>query len=278
MEEIVRYYEETWNDYRSMWSDRRSRALHFGYYDDNARTHAQALLNTNRVLGELAQVSPGDVVLDAGCGIGGSTCWLAEHRNARCVGISPVIRQVRRASALAVERRVSDKVQFVCTDYTRTSFADRSFDVVWALESVCHAAQKASFYREAARLLTPGGRLVIAEYMRRGRDGVPAEESLLREWFTGWSMPDLDTRTEHCLHAEEAGLANVTVRDFTPVVAKSLRRLHALARVCGPADTILHRLGLRSDEQHRNVIASRVQYEALQQNLWFYGVLSARMP
>ncbi|MEO6409131.1 MAG: methyltransferase domain-containing protein [Burkholderiaceae bacterium] len=278
MEEVIRYYEETWNDYRSMWSDRHSQALHFGYYDDTARTHVRALLNTNRVLSDLAQVRPGTVVLDAGCGVGGSTCWLAEYRDARCVGISPVVRQVRQARALAVARGVSEKVQFVCTDYTRASFADRTFDVVWALESVCHAAQKESFYREAARLLKPGGRLVIAEYMRISRPAEPAEESLLREWFKGWSMPDLDTRDEHHRHAEDAGFAHVAVRDFTPVVIKSLRRLHGLALTFGMADWILHRIGLRSGEQHRNVIASRVQYEAVQRNLWFYGVLSARMP
>lgn len=276
MEEIIRYYEQTWHDYSAMWFDRKSRALHFGYYDETVVTHAQALLNANRILASFAAVGPGDRVLDAGCGIGGSTCWLAEHRSAEAIGITPVMRQVRKARELAAGRGLSKRTQFICADYLNTPFAEASFDVVWALESLCHAADKAAFYREASRLLRPGGRLVVAEYMRLKRPCAAAEEALLREWFSGWSMPDLATRHEHEQAASAAGLNSISVVDMTPAVAKSLRRLHLLARATGGADRLLHALRIRSREQHRNVVASRVQYEAQRRGLWFYGVLCAQ--
>jgi SAM-dependent methyltransferase len=40
-----------------------------------------------------------------------------------------------------------------CADYRCTPFGDASFDVVWALESLCHADDKGAFYREACRVL-----------------------------------------------------------------------------------------------------------------------------
>ena len=48
----------------------------------------------NRVLADRAGIRPGQRVLDAGCGVGGSSLWLAEQRGAAVVGITPVASQV----------------------------------------------------------------------------------------------------------------------------------------------------------------------------------------
>ena len=278
MQDVIRYYEETWLDYRALWTDKRSRAMHFGYYADGAASHADALLNTNNVLANLARVTPGDHVLDAGCGVGGSSCWLAQHRGARCVGITPVPIQVRKARALAASRAVEHAAQFVCGDFTQTPFRDGAFEVVWALESLCHAPDKKRFYREAARATRSGGRLVVAEYMRSARPSSAHAEAMLRTWCAGWSMPDLDTVEEHRQAACDAGFTNVQVQDFTPVVSRSLRRLYRFARLAGPLDALLYGLKLRSARQHGNVVASRLQYEALLQGHWSYCILSANKP
>lgn len=278
MNEVGRYYDATWLDYRALWSDRTSRAMHFGYYDERTSTHQQALLNTNDVLARLAQVRPGDSVLDAGCGVGGSACWLAAHRQAQCIGITPVHRQVVKARQIAASRGLSSMARFLCGDYAAIPFRDGSFDVVWALESVCHASEKHRFYAEAARTLRPGGRIVVADYMRVRRPVADSAEALLRPWFDGWAMPDLYTPDEHLDACRQAGLVDVTVEDFTPVVDRSLRRLYRLARAAGPLDHFLHMLHVRDVTQHGNVVASRVQYEALKRGLWLYGVLCATKP
>src|SRR5215207_8911507 len=67
--DVHTYYDHTRFDYRTMWS-RRSRAVHFGYYDEHADKHADALHNLNRVLADLAGIQPGESILDAGCGWG----------------------------------------------------------------------------------------------------------------------------------------------------------------------------------------------------------------
>ena len=123
------------------------------------------------------------------------------------VGITPVASQVARARRYAALRGLSERAAFEQADYTGTPFPDASFDVVWALESLCHAVEKAAFYQEAARLLRPGGRLVVAEYIRAERPLRAPGERLLHEWLDGWAIGDLDTRDEHERHAAAAGFA-----------------------------------------------------------------------
>src|SRR5262245_54084685 len=188
---IVAYYDQTWIDFRMLWINRDNLALHYGYHDTTTRSHADALMRLNQVLAERVAIQPGERVLDAGCGVGGSSMWLAAQRGAEVVGITLSERQVVRAGRLAAQRALSDRVRFEQADYTHTPFPDGSFDVVWAIESVCHAPDKPAFYQEAARLLRPGGRLVMADFVRTRRPLDPAGERLLHEWLDGWAVPDL---------------------------------------------------------------------------------------
>jgi SAM-dependent methyltransferase len=272
---VIEYYEHTKFDYRAVWHNMENCAFHFGYYNEQIRQHAHALTNSNKVLAEIAGVRPGDHVLDAGCGLGGSSFWLASHRAAEVVGISPVAYQIARAREIARDRLLDGSVHFEQADYTRTPFPDGSFDVVWALESLCHAVNKEAFYTEAARLLRPGGRLVVAEYIWASRNRDKQSEALARDWLDGWRMPDLGTREEHIAAAVGAGLSNVQLIDYTSVTRRSLHRLYKLACIARPIDRLLFGLGLRSKAQHGNVIASLRQYQLLQRELWFYGILLA---
>ena len=161
--DVVRYYDQTWADYRIIWLSRSNYAFHFGYHDAPGMRHRRALVRNNEVMADAAQVQAGDRVLDAGCGVGGTSCWLAHERGATVVGITLVPNQVERARVIAKRRGVADKATFQVADYSRIPYPDASFDVVWAQESLCHSADKAATYREFHRVLRPGGRLVIAE-------------------------------------------------------------------------------------------------------------------
>jgi SAM-dependent methyltransferase len=93
---------------------------------------------------------------------------------------------------------------------------------------LCHAQDKAAFYREAARLLRPGGRLVVAEYMRTARPfGAPGER-LLHKWLDGWAIPDLDTPDEHLSYLSASGFADIQIDDVTAHTCPSLQRLHQI--------------------------------------------------
>jgi tocopherol O-methyltransferase len=277
-EQIVGYYDETWIDYRMLWLNPDNLAVHFGYTDERTRGHTDALTNMNRVLADRVDIQPGERVLDAGCGVGGSSLWLARERGARCVGITLAPRQVAMARHYAARRGLSGSVQFQVADFTATPFPAGSFDVVWAIESLCHAADKAAFYREAARLLRPGGRVVVADFIRVARPLDPVGERLLREWLSGWAVPDIDTSGEHLDHLAAAGFAGIRLDDATAHTRPSLRRLYRMAYWTYPLAVLGRVTGIRSPVQHGNVIASLRQYQALCHGAWFYGILSATTP
>ena len=74
---IVEYYDTCEGDYRIFWDLDRSLAMHAGYWDSETKTLADALKRENEILAELAGVTSSDYVLDAGCGVGGSSIfWL----------------------------------------------------------------------------------------------------------------------------------------------------------------------------------------------------------
>jgi ubiquinone/menaquinone biosynthesis C-methylase UbiE len=274
--DIVRYYNQTRFDYDVAWLNKDNLAVHFGFYDRNHTRHEEALYNTNRTLANISNIRQGCKVLDAGCGRGGSALWLAAERQAEVAGISPVESQILEARQQAEKRGLHSSVKFIVGDYCQTPFPDASFDVVWACESLCHARQKSCFYQEAYRLLRPGGQLIIAEYIRSERTCSDKQEKRLMRWLNRWAIPDIDTAEEHRAHALGAGFSSFSLNDYTRYTWISLKNLYKIASRWLWADYLLYALGIRSRSQHHNILGSRMQYQALKEGLWYYGVIWAQ--
>src|SRR5262249_38183138 len=139
---------------------------------------------------------------------------------------------------------VADRVRFELGDYTATSFPDASFDAVWTLESLCHAPDKPAFLREARRLLRPGGRLGIVEYMRTERALTPAEDHLMQQWFACWAIANLGADSDFHRWVKLAGFEATELADITPQMLPSFRRLYRLALAVYPVATLLRALRL----------------------------------
>jgi cyclopropane fatty-acyl-phospholipid synthase-like methyltransferase len=272
---LVAYFEDTKRDYRLWWMTSTALAMHFGFYDEKTRHHAEALVNMNRELATRAGLQGGDRVLDAGCGVGGSAIWLAKELGARVVGVNVVPGDVERGRRYARRRNVADLVTFDLQDMTRTNFPDESFDVVWAIESVCHVPDKREFLAEARRLLKPGGRLVIADAFRHRRPFGPEDERLLHDWLSAWAVPDLMTPDEFIAAAGGNGFTRVQFDDVSAHVRPSSRRMHRLMRVLYPLGVARRALGLFTDAQLANRRSALDQYRVVRRGLLVYGLVVA---
>lgn len=273
--DIARYYDLSEVHYRRFWSLRQSRSLHYGYWDESTKTFHEALLNINRVLADMAGIKEGDAVLDAGCGVGGSSLWLAAQRGCNVTGISLSAKQVSRANAYAAEAGLADKVRFERADYLNTPYPSGSFDIVWAIESVCHAADKHDFIREAHRLLKKGGRLIVADFFKTPNLS-PQDEEAVKTWAHGWAVNDFATAEEFEYGLAATGFHHVNVRDASKAIMPSAKRLYRAYFIGKPA-AVLYRLfkGDVTSLSKNNVETAYQQYKTLKKGLWKYGLITA---
>jgi cyclopropane fatty-acyl-phospholipid synthase-like methyltransferase len=269
------YYNETHIDYQVMWQLPVSHGKHAGYHDEDHRTHGSAVENMNRVLADTVDVGPTDTVLDAGCGVGGSTVWLATERDATAAGVDIVPMQLREARKLAAKRSVADATEFVLGDFTTTGFRDDTFDVVWAIESVSHYPEKLEFIEEAARVVDDGGRLVLSDGFRAVDQYTPHERERMDRWLDGWALPNLASVEEFRDGLEDHGFENVQFHEATENVMPSSKRLYYFSRATAPIEKLMLLTGLRTETQKGNRVGARYQYETLKDGLWTYGIFSA---
>jgi cyclopropane fatty-acyl-phospholipid synthase-like methyltransferase len=124
--------------------------MHCGFWLKDTKNNDEAIINQYKYLVAKASIDQSKKVLDAGCGVGGGAIYIAKHTGATVVGITISPEQIIEAKKNARKAKVDHLTKFTLEDYTKTGFADNSFDVVFAIESVCYAYPKYVFLREAS--------------------------------------------------------------------------------------------------------------------------------
>jgi len=120
-------------------------------------TFQGAILRHEFRLADRLRLKEGMKVLDIGCGIGGPLINIAKNTGASITGLNNNAYQVSRANTLLKENGLDKTCNFVKGDFCKMDLKDSTYDACYAIESTCHAPKREIVYKEACRVLKPGG-------------------------------------------------------------------------------------------------------------------------
>ncbi|KOV82542.1 methyltransferase domain-containing protein [Nocardia sp. NRRL S-836] len=205
--------------YRSVWGPN----IHYGYWEDDADDSSVEVATdrlTDLMISGLA-AQPGQRVLDIGCGIGHPARRLVRTAGVHVVGISISHLQVQQANEDAAAAGLGDKATFQFADAMDLPFPDASFDAAWAFESMWHMPDRGRVLAETARVLRPGGRLVVADVVQR-EPITPDGQVVIDHIKANYGVTTLGTIDEYEKNLAAAGYVDVEIRDITDNVIRTL--------------------------------------------------------
>lgn len=188
---IKTHYDLASEYYLNLWGTH----IHHGYWptpESKANeSKEQAQINLIRLLLDTSQLPDGAKVLDVGCGIGGTSRYLASQLGCTVTGITISTTQVDMATRLTKSEAAAaadpdpagqepdadgffrlgkGKVKFLELDAEKMGdvFASQSesFDAVWICEALSHFPNKALFFHNAFKSLKAGGKLALADWFK----------------------------------------------------------------------------------------------------------------
>jgi erythromycin 3''-O-methyltransferase len=213
-------------DEKHLWSE-TTQYINLGYWRnaggiDEASTHLADLV------GQRAALGSNDRILDAGFGFGDQDIyWMQRFRPRHIDGVNVSARQVTRARQRVDEAGLADRITLWLADAAELHFPDGTFDKIIALESAFHFRTRQTFFAAAARVLKPGGMLVLADFVARPRYAANFPAWLGRQFGSlAWQIPigNLHSIDIYTAQLREHGFRDIIPTNITAEVIAPFKR------------------------------------------------------
>jgi ubiquinone/menaquinone biosynthesis C-methylase UbiE len=163
--------------------------------------HTRGRESTLEIAG-LADLKSSDLVVDVGCGLGGTARFLADQYGCNVAGFDLTDEYISVGQRLTELVGLSDRVALRQGSALEIPYEDARFDVAWTEHVQMNIADKDRFYSEIARVLKPGGRLLFHDIFRG-----PGEAPIYpAPWAEDELMSSLATEETARSAMEQAGL------------------------------------------------------------------------
>lgn len=223
--DIARYYRHSALGYR--WVHSRAGAMHMAINPDGVFTEHGYYEQAHAV--ERWLTPDTGSTLELAIGNGFNISYLAErHQHTQFTGIDLVPENVRRARRRAA-RLENATVQVA--DFHALPFADRSFDLAFVIEALCHATDMPRALAEIRRVLRPAGKLIVIDGWRTARYSVLPEpvRTAAKLIERAMSIAEPWTLPQWIDQAKRTGLQSIEEIDYCTSVMPNLKRLERIA-------------------------------------------------
>jgi tocopherol O-methyltransferase len=264
--DVSGHYDELDAAYRDIWGEH----VHHGYWVSGRESPGEAAEALVHLVADRLDLRPGQQAVDIGCGYGATAGWLAEHREARVTGFT--ISKAQAAIARARAERVP-RLAILWRDWLDNGLDDAGFDRAYAIESSEHMVDKPRFFEEAARVLRPGGRLVVCAWLATEQPTPREISGLLEPICREGRLPSMGSRSEYEAMAAAASFSLLRYDD----ISANVRRTWAICmrRTIGRffTDRALRRLIVSQTTRNRSFLLSLPRlWWALGNGAMRYGV------
>jgi tocopherol O-methyltransferase len=205
------HYDELDETYRSIWGEH----VHHGYWRTGRETPEEATEALVGLVAERLELSPGQKLVDIGCGYGATAALLAAHHGVAVTGFTLSEAQWRIAAAR------EGALDFKHRDWLDNCLPDAAFDRAYAIESSEHMVDKARFFAEAWRVLKPGGRFVVCAWLSRTEPNRMEVRHLLEPICREGRLPSMGTREDYEALATAAGFVELRYDDISRDVRRT---------------------------------------------------------
>jgi len=180
----------------------------------------------------LCHIGEGSYVLDVGCGVGATPCFLSRTYGCRVVGVDILEAMVERSKERARREKVTGRVEFRVADAQALPFEDGAFDAVMTESVTSFPEDKQKAVGEYVRVTRPGGYVGLNESVWLK---VPPPPDVV-----AWAAQDVGSNVQPLTAdawaglLEGAGLREIVVRTFpisTQDEAKGILRRYGLRRM-----------------------------------------------
>lgn len=233
-EQVRRYYDENTRLFLSLGQGSEG-TIRRAVWGPGVTTRQSAMRYVDSLIVErLRQLERADGlplrVADLGCGVCASLCFIAQQVPIAGTGLTISPAQVELARARIAAQGLASQVSCIHGDFCSLPAGLGPVDLAFGIESFIHAPDGAAFFTEAARVVRPGGLLLVCDDLLSppAARQHPAAERWVQRFRDGWKGFNVITEEDAHRRARQAGFEPVETLDLTPHLEIGRPRDYAL--------------------------------------------------